>query len=81
VGGDSSLGDVAPDGPTINGSAGWTNPLKEKDPTLTDDAREALTLVISTNVPEPRFEGQTKTQLSNGEGDAPVQKFLGHDCE
>jgi DNA gyrase subunit B len=28
-------------------------------------------------VPEPRFEGQTKTKLSNGEVDGIVQKIVG----
>ncbi|KAF0093687.1 MAG: DNA gyrase subunit B [Puniceicoccaceae bacterium 5H] len=52
--------------------------LKEKDPNLSgDDVREGLTAVISVKVPEPRFEGQTKTKLSNGEVDGIVQKIVG----
>ncbi len=33
--------------------------------------------VISVKVPEPRFEGQTKTKLSNGEVDGIVQRIVG----
>ncbi|MDR0418009.1 MAG: DNA topoisomerase (ATP-hydrolyzing) subunit B [Puniceicoccales bacterium] len=62
----------------INGFAKANNLLKEKDPTLTgDDVREGLTAVISVKVPEPRFEGQTKTKLSNSEIDGIVQKIVG----
>ena len=32
-----------------------------------DDFREGITCIISIKVPEPQFEGQTKTKLGNGE--------------
>jgi DNA gyrase subunit B len=32
-----------------------------------DDVREGLTAVISVNLPQPEFEGQTKTKLGTGE--------------
>lgn len=40
--------------------------LKEKDSNLLgEDIREGLTAVISIKLPEPQFEGQTKTKLGN----------------
>ncbi len=62
----------------INNYAKANNLVKEKDPPISgDDVREGLTAVISVKVPEPRFEGQTKTKLSNGEVDGIVQKITG----
>jgi DNA gyrase subunit B len=62
----------------INNFAKGNNLIKEKDPAITgDDVREGLVAVISIKVPEPRFEGQTKTKLSNSEVDGIVQKVVG----
>ncbi|WP_126424605.1 DNA topoisomerase (ATP-hydrolyzing) subunit B [Brevibacillus marinus] len=42
--------------------------LKEKDPNLSgEDVREGITAIISVKLPEPQFEGQTKTKLGNSE--------------
>lgn len=41
---------------------------KMKEGTLTgDDVREGLTAVISVKLPQPQFEGQTKTKLGNSD--------------
>jgi DNA gyrase subunit B len=62
----------------LNAYARQNNLVKEKDPPITgDDVREGLTAIVSVKVPEPRFEGQTKTKLSNGEVDGIVQKVVG----
>ena len=48
--------------------------LKEKefDSLSGEDMREGLTVVVSVKVPQPQFEGQTKTKLGNGEVDGIV---------
>ena len=52
----------------INDYAKKTGLLKEKDEALSgDDVREGLTAIISIKMPEPQFEGQTKTKLGNSE--------------
>ncbi len=53
---------------TINAYARSKGLLKEKEDSLTgDDIREGLAAVISVKLPEPQFEGQTKTKLGNTE--------------
>ncbi|MBN2149876.1 MAG: DNA topoisomerase (ATP-hydrolyzing) subunit B [Candidatus Lokiarchaeota archaeon] len=52
--------------------------LKEKDENLTgEDVREGLVAVISVKIPEPQFEGQTKTKLGNPEVRTIVSQRFG----
>ena len=52
----------------INGYARENGLIKEKEENFSgDDVREGLTCVISVKVPNPQFEGQTKTKLGNSE--------------
>lgn len=51
--------------------------LKENDPNLGgEDVREGLTAIISVMLPEPQFEGQTKTKLGNAEVAGIVQSVV-----
>jgi len=52
---------------TLNFYAKKQNLLKGNASPSGDDLREGMTAVISVRVPEPQFEGQTKTKLSNSE--------------
>jgi DNA gyrase subunit B len=53
---------------TINNYAVNSGLLKKDEENLQgEDVREGLTAVISVKVPEPQFEGQTKTKLGNSE--------------
>src|SRR5919198_3028857 len=53
---------------TINSYAIDSGQLKKDEENLQgEDVREGLTAVISVKVPEPQFEGQTKTRLGNSE--------------
>ena len=44
-----------------------------------DDYREGLTAVINVKLPEPQFEGQTKTKLGNSEIRGIVQSIVGEE--
>jgi DNA gyrase subunit B len=44
-----------------------------------EDVREGLTAVISIKLPEPQFEGQTKTKLGNPEVKGLVESVIGEE--
>lgn len=46
-----------------------------------DDFREGLTAIVSVKVPEPQFEGQTKTKLGNSEVAGIVESTVGKTLE
>ncbi len=64
---------------TLNTYAAKNGLIKENSKiNLTgEDFREGLTAVISVKVPEPQFEGQTKTKLGNGEVKSIVESIVG----
>src|SRR3954447_12405503 len=63
---------------TINDYAAKSNMAKElKDASISgDDIREGLTGVISVKIPQPQFEGQTKTKLGNTEVKGIVEAIV-----
>ncbi len=69
---------------TLNTYAAKNNLFKNKDMRLEgDDTREGLVAVVSVKLPEPQFEGQTKTKLGNSEVEGLVaalvnEKLSGH---
>ncbi len=53
---------------SVNDYARKMNIIKDKDINIIgEDVREGITAIISVKIPEPQFEGQTKTKLGNGE--------------
>ncbi|MEN3013648.1 MAG: DNA topoisomerase (ATP-hydrolyzing) subunit B [Endomicrobiia bacterium] len=52
--------------------------IKGKELNITgDDVREGLTVVLSIKIPNPQFEGQTKTKLGNSEVEGIVKSVIG----
>ncbi|KAJ7972106.1 DNA gyrase subunit B [Quillaja saponaria] len=66
---------------TLNNLGKKSKLIKDKDITLGGEhVREGLTCVVSVKVPNPEFEGQTKTRLGNPEVrkmvDQSIQEYL-----
>lgn len=60
---------------TMNKYARENGLLKEKDQNFTnEDVKEGLSVIISVKVPEPQFEGQTKSKLGNSNVRSIVDK-------
>ncbi len=63
---------------TFNSYARARGLLKNAKVSLTgEDIREGLTAIVSVKVPEPQFEGQTKSKLGNTEVEGIVQSVVG----
>ncbi|XP_015969238.1 DNA gyrase subunit B, chloroplastic/mitochondrial [Arachis duranensis] len=71
---------------TLNSLGKKSKVIKDKDITLSGEhVREGLTCVVSVKVPNPEFEGQTKTRLGNPEVrkvvDQAMQEYLSEHLE
>jgi DNA gyrase subunit B len=71
---------------TVNAYATANKLIKDDKESMTgDDIREGLTAIISAKIPNPQFEGQTKTKLGNSEVqgivESIVNEHLGHFLE
>lgn len=64
---------------TINNYVQKTGLVKNGEETSLqgEDTREGLTAVISVKIPDPQFEGQTKTKLGNSEVKGIVEQITG----
>ncbi|MBP7275850.1 MAG: hypothetical protein KBA51_06585, partial [Kiritimatiellae bacterium] len=60
----------------VNAYAKANKLLKDDAAMSGDDIREGLTAIVSVKVPDPQFEGQTKTKLGNGEVEGIVASIV-----
>lgn len=62
----------------MNDYAKKYNLIKENDIAITgEDIREGITAILSIKIPNPQFEGQTKTKLGNSEVRGIVDSIIG----
>ena len=62
---------------TLNQYCKTKNLLKNEDSSISgDDTREGISAVVSVKVPNPQFEGQTKTKLGNSEVEGIVESIV-----
>jgi DNA gyrase subunit B len=64
---------------TLNNYGQKNNLFKSKDKDLRlegDDTREGVVVIVSVKLPEPQFEGQTKTKLGNSEVEGLVSALV-----
>ena len=70
---------------TLNSYGRSLNVLKNGTQLSGEDYREGLTAIVSIKLPEPQFEGQTKTKLGNrdvqGVVEATLNEMFGTYCE
>ena len=66
----------------INNYARSNKLIKDNDEGFSgDDVREGITMIVSAKVPEPQFEGQTKTKLGNSEVRKIAANIFGRELE
>ncbi len=57
------------------------NNLLDDESLKGEDIREGLTAILSVLIPEPQFEGQTKTKLGNSEARGAVESVISNKLE
>ena len=66
----------------LNSYAKSSKLIKDNDEGFSgDDVREGITMIVSAKVPEPQFEGQTKTKLGNSEVRKIAANIFGRELE